>query len=113
MEETGGHNAQEKQDVQQTSPQGTKELFFYKETVIVLGDVEGGKEILLKSDDYVLGLSDFEKAAKLQLAKVPSVEEFTLFQSSQVIPWEPKDLEVQNYFIEPMGPDLSIRIGRR
>ena len=94
--EQQGEAAKTEGVIQGAAVSGIVEVPLYRGGVVaVLGDVVGGKEILMTPDVYSRGLSEFEKAAKMMLSRPPeSVEEFMRFQADQVIPWEEEDIPV-------------------
>ncbi|KAJ5072315.1 hypothetical protein M0811_01329 [Anaeramoeba ignava] len=79
---------------------------FYN-SFIILDSKEEGTKILLTKDEYLSGLSDFERSAKLQTSRPVSSEELMEFQAKQVIEWNEKEKENWENIIEELRTEFE------
>jgi len=66
-------------------------------TEIVLGSVEEGRRILCSRDEFIENMSGFDRSARMGVDREVSIEEFTRFVGSNVVPWdEDERAQVEN-----------------
>jgi len=63
------------------------------ECFVILNDLEKAREILLTTDEYIEGFSQFDFHSKMQTTKNVTAEEFKAFQASCVLPWTEEDIK--------------------
>jgi len=77
-------------------PQQSLKLPLYKsgdkENFIILGDTEEGRKILLRVDDYISGLSEFDLMSKSGSNTNVTAEYFVNFQAASIMQWTDSDL---------------------
>jgi len=68
-------------------------LPLYKESVLILGDLDTAKKLLTTEDLYVKELSTYDRMCRLNASQPVAAEEFMDFQAAAVIAWKQTDLQ--------------------
>jgi hypothetical protein len=69
------------------APEATADVPLGSDSIVVFAPVEQGRELLGRRDDYVRGLSPFDRAARMKTDRVVGEEEFLAYVTEQVAAW--------------------------
>jgi len=79
-----------------TSARGLDEEIAPRNVNVVFASATEGKKILTKEDSFLLGLSVFDRSARLQTSKEVNLKEFKTFIAEQTLDWTATDKEKIN-----------------
>src|SRR5215469_12289790 len=75
-------------------------------TVIHFASVSEGSKILMTRDDFIRRLSPFDRAARLEIDRAVSEEEFLTFVGRNVSDWKGEEIHTLETAIEGLRPLL-------
>lgn len=78
---------------------------------LVFASVEEGQRILSTQDEYLLGMSDFDRSARMKTDQQVSLQAFAKFSASSVMEWSEQEktrIEQAYRSIAPRVADLSL-----